>query len=504
MVLGRIESVVHDVAVVPTSDGFEFRHYWGELVGDHAHQHKPAGWPDRGFGPSRVDPRLWFISVSADRDSRLRVIRERIARVIRGIVAQGVQPGANREKPLIALPIIGTGGGGLDRRRGEVIRVQLSVCAELAAEHQVDIAIITPDRAAHAAAQYLRTQSRSPANWNLSHELLTEAKRLGTLASTGQLALFVGAGVSIPAGLPSWDDLIKELSDGRLEAKESTLSALDQAQLIELRTEPGELGRRVADIVQRAKRPSLAHTLLASLGSKEVVTTNYDQLYESAVATVDGRELAVIPWQSGGTERPWWLKIHGDVDDPDHIVLTRQHFVRFDAQTRPAGAILQALLMTRHLLIVGVSLNDDNIVRLAYEVQAYRKAHKLAGTFGTLLDVEADPLRQELWQEQLEWLALPGNGIVERARALEVFLDAVAAHATTSRAWLLDKRFEDLLSTANGRHRAKMARALFKALRKDSVTWAPLYSVLEDLGAASEYRPAEERRRRREGLSGPY
>ena len=30
-----------------------------------------------------------------------------------------------------------------------------------------------------------------------------------------------------------------------------------------------------------------------SLGSKEVVTTNYDQLYEAAVATVDGRELAL-------------------------------------------------------------------------------------------------------------------------------------------------------------------------------------------------------------------
>ena len=52
--------------------------------------------------------------------------------------------------------------------------------------------------------------------------------------------------------------------------------------------------------------------------------------------------------------------------------------MRFDA--RPAcGALLQSLLMTEHLLVVGVSLNDDNIVRLAYEVQAYRGAHKLEG-----------------------------------------------------------------------------------------------------------------------------
>ena len=153
--------------------------------------------------------------------------------------------------------------------------MQLSVCAELAAEHQVDIAIVTPDRAAHAAAQYLRTQSRSPANWNLSDGLLAEAKRLGMLASSSrELALFLGAGVSIPAGLPSWDNLIKELSDGRLEAKESSLSALDQAQLIELRTEPGELGRRVAEIVA-ARQASEPGPCAAGevLGSKGPATT---------------------------------------------------------------------------------------------------------------------------------------------------------------------------------------------------------------------------------------
>ena len=40
---------------------------------------------------------------------------------------------------------------------------------------------------------------------------------------------------------------------------------------------------------------------------------------------------------------------------------------------------------------------------------------------------------------------LPGEHLAERARTLDVFLDAVAAHSTTDASWVLDGRFEALL-----------------------------------------------------------
>ena len=100
---------------------------------------------------------------------------------------------------------------------------------------------------------------------------------------------------------------------------------------------------------------------------------------------------SVLPWASAvGSER-WALKLHGDVEHPDSIVLTRRHMLTYDAQNRPSAALLQSVLLTKHLLVIGTSLTDDNVLRLAYEVQAYRVHHrpKSEETFGTQLDASA-------------------------------------------------------------------------------------------------------------------
>ena len=299
--------------------------------------------------------------------------------------------------------------------------------------------------------------------------------------------------MSIPAGLKSWRDLIGHLArvvpsitDQDLES----LSATDQAELIE-RIDPEGFQVRVADLVRPATRPALLHVLLAGLDVSQVVTTNYDLLYERAVKASRRNIESVMPWSSAlGAER-WVLKLHGDINHADKdFVLTRRHMVRYDAANRPSGALLQSLLLTKHLLVVGASLTDDNVIRLAHEVQAYRDEHQQgspAQPFGTVLDAspEGDRVRApRLWKGQLDWVHLADLGAGSSHRALELLLDRVGVHASRDSSWLLDERFAGLLASDEDRRIADQARALSRELANATEgTWAPLRAKLGELGA---------------------
>ena len=171
--------------------------------------------------------------------------------IVQDIVERGVRPGENRVKSLIAIPVIGIGGGGLGRRRGQVIERQVALCAELAARHGVDIAIVTPDRAAYGAVQYLRTKTRGGCNWHLVPTTSRRRSRLGTLARQRPARTVPGRRGEHPGGAaPVGGSCSTSSRTVGWLATSPVLSALDQAQLIEMRSEPGELGKRVARIVR--------------------------------------------------------------------------------------------------------------------------------------------------------------------------------------------------------------------------------------------------------------
>ena len=166
--------------------------------------------------------------------------------------------------------------------------------------------------------------------------------------------------------------------------------------------------------MHRTVRPSLAHALLAGLRTRETLTTNYDSLFERAVRAADPNlEPRTLPATVGDPSEHWLLKMHGSLDDPTSIVLTRSDFVRYDARVKPAASVLQAVALTRHMLMVGLSLKDDNVVRLLLEVDDYRTSGRVGSSepFATLLDVSGDEARAALWEGKVRWLRM-GDGIL--------------------------------------------------------------------------------------------
>ncbi len=84
-------------------------------------------------------------------------------------------------------------------------------------------------------------------------------------------------------------------------------------------------------------------------------------------------------------------------------------------------------------------MKDDNVIRLVHEVA------ELAGgatrrTFGTILSLEDDDLRRQLWDPEFDHVTFGGEcgDLVRSARELEIFLDRVALLAAPGARHLLD------------------------------------------------------------------
>ncbi|MCS3880629.1 hypothetical protein GII30_19525 [Gordonia amarae] len=490
VVHGRMGSLDVDAKVIPTDGYFSVMGYWHDITGD-PEQARPAGWPtDNGYAVSQVNPSVWFINVFQRRKGTGFRLGDRVRQLVSEIARSGLRPTESRSTLRIAVPVLGIGRGGMGARRGEALDVLLRALWDSVRTVGVDIVLVTPDPAVFGAAQYRRrTIAESGTGslpWGLSAPALAEAKRLGVLARDGHLALFLGAGVSMAAGLPDWDGLLTRIAERTKQdyGQVKALGSLDAAELLKRDSDQRQIGELVRDIIGKPKKIALAHGILAGFDAQETITTNYDALFELAVEQAGRTTPTVLPWEPAEVGRPWLLKLHGDLQRADSIVLTRRDFVLFDARSRPAGSLLQATLMTRHLLIVGTSLADDNVIRLAMEVDDYLRRNGVRSAQGTFIDVSGKAARQRLWSEQFHWHVCEGEDITQRVRQMEIFLDVAAAYAARNASWLLDPRFEGLLSDSEQRVTAKVRSALAQVPDADSGLLVPLKEIREQLGGA--------------------
>lgn len=466
---------------------------------------REAGWGDRERSILLADvdarePLPFLTNISGQPEESpdwfVESARHFVRVAVRTLSEKKRAPMFGRAKHLLAVPLVGTAGGGGGHSSGDIVRLLLPALREEAAAAHVDIALVLNDGPAWAAAQ----GARSDEDWReLSEPMRKAADNLAMKARTGDLVAFLGAGVSQGAGLPSWTDLLNELAAARAhvetEAEQNALKRLgelDRAAVIKRRLEqqgdPGtvdeRLGHAVARLLkERGKRHALTHGLLASLPVDEVITTNYDDLFERASTAAD-RECTVLPSGDVARGQRWLLKMHGCVTRPETIVLTREDYLKFQENRSALAGIVQALLLTRHMLFVGFSFSDDNFHRIAHAV---RQAMSLAGhrgaQFGTTLVVGSNPLAEELWGDDLDWLAFEGP-IPDQVRLLEIFLDRLTWGAAGTTAHLGDRRYDGVLTEGERALRDRLEALITNTpdAERGTAAWAEVERMMRRLG----------------------
>ena len=479
---------------------------------------RPSGWGDAGVrvlslaSPEEQQGRShpYLVNVGGVSTTAIDWYNEGVRQFLQVVADQGASTGSRtqRAKPLVGLPLVGTGYGGASGVAGAVVHALVQLLHESVEIHDIDVVLVLKDELTFVAAQNVRRQylrdrfGPEPTNsWpDLDAGLVGEATRLAEYATLGRLVLFIGAGVSRGANLPTWDELLQELArDAGMSVREqkalAKLHELDRPRIIQhrLAAQGFTIGQAVCDHLV-SDGFSLAHSLLASLPATEVVTTNYDCLFEEASSAAH-HEAAVLPYEPVAGHTRWLLKLHGSITHPADIVLTREDYLRYADRRAALGGIVQALLITRHMLFVGFSLKDDNFQRLVDDVRkAIRPSDAPTDSswpFGSALLLRRDDLLEELWRKDLQLLTVGSSnvaGVDDSARQLDIFLDLLLAESSRGTSPLLDPAFDAVLSDEE-----REIRGLLGALEAQasnaarlSTAWRPIAELLHRLGGPAE------------------
>ena len=176
--------------------------------------------------------------------------------------------------------------------------------------------------------------------------------------------LWVGAGMSIPAGYPSLGQLAERLRKASPEKLDEDLDPLQTIDAFVKANGKGELQRALADVFTQ-KRPMPYHTELVKLPWKGIITTNYDELLEDALKQIDRKYIKVTLDQNIDlTERPEisLYKVHGDVAEFKTIVLDGDSYNAFNRRYPFLRADLESHLRKNSIVFFGCSMTDTRLL----------------------------------------------------------------------------------------------------------------------------------------------
>lgn len=195
----------------------------------------------------------------------------------------------------------------------------------------------------------------------------------------GDVVPFIGAGLSVAGGFPSWEGHLR--TQGRTAgidpARIETLLTSGQYEAVieEIETSRGRevFIHEIRDVFSRTGRITDTTLLIAELFPDTVITTNYDRLIENVFDTgaensfqvINGMDALAAP----APDRVTIIKLHGDIKTPGRCILSKNQYNLAYGNggidmALPIPKLLEYYYINNSLLFLGCSLNSDRIVQV--------------------------------------------------------------------------------------------------------------------------------------------
>lgn len=190
---------------------------------------------------------------------------------------------------------------------------------------------------------------------------------------------FIGAGISVGGGFPTWADHLRQQGRTAGIPPERVEEWLAQGQYEEviahIEQQHGRevFAQEIRDVF--GKRGSIQDITLriSELFSDTLITTNYDRLLEQVFDTGGASRAQVINGVTAmalpDPDKVTIVKIHGDFKDPAHCILAKAQYDAAYGEAaldlhRPIPKMLGRYYSTNNLLFIGCSLRNDRTLQV--------------------------------------------------------------------------------------------------------------------------------------------
>lgn len=188
------------------------------------------------------------------------------------------------------------------------------------------------------------------------------------------LSIFAGAGISSNSNLPKWDDLISELKKLLYGDEKKDDDYLVLAEKFYNQFGENFYYQTLKTFIPDDAKTNDLHLEIVKLNIKNLITTNWDNLFEQAI-NEEGRFFNIIKSDvdiGSSTGFAKFIKMHGSLDK-HNIVFKEQDYLEYSKNFPLIENYIKGVFSTDTVILLGYSLSDQNVKQIISWVNSCSK-----------------------------------------------------------------------------------------------------------------------------------